>query len=66
LKVTACRAQDEITDIGEVYDFLCEYVHPNYGSNALVSTGVLGAGRLNPPADSHRETIDRLLQYCAL
>jgi hypothetical protein len=58
--------KEEITDIYEVYDFLCEYVHPNYGSNALVSTGVLGAGRLNPPADFHRDTINRLLRYCAL
>ena len=58
--------KDDIQDIDKVYDFLCEYVHPNYGSNALVSTGQLGAGRLNPPPEFHRETIERLLRYCAL
>ena len=35
---------------GAVYEQLCEYVHPNYGSNLLVSSGVLGAGQLNRPA----------------
>lgn len=27
----------ELSDIGDNYDYLCEYVHPNYGSNRLVS-----------------------------
>ncbi|MEH3174238.1 hypothetical protein POW79_19800 [Enterobacter quasiroggenkampii] len=34
----------EITDALEVYDYLCEFVHPNYGSNLLVSSGDLGNG----------------------
>lgn len=50
--------------IREIYGFLCEYVHPNYGSNLLVSTGELGRGKLNPPADFHKETIDRICRYC--
>ena len=56
----------EVADIEDVYDFLCEYVHPNHGSNLLVSTGQLGSGRLNPPEDFHRETLDRLRRYCSL
>lgn len=56
----------EIADIEEVYDFLCEYVHPNHGSNLLVSTGQLGSGRLNPPEEFYRETLDRLRRYCSL
>ena len=28
------------------YDALCDYVHPNFGSNKLVSSGVLGTGVL--------------------
>src|SRR4029077_16778312 len=47
------------------YDFLCEYVHPNYGSNVLVSSGKLASGRLNPPEDFHRDTLDRLRSYCS-
>jgi len=56
----------EVADIEDVYDFLCEYVHPNHGSNVLVSTGHLGTGRLNPSEDFHRETLDRLRRYCSL
>lgn len=56
----------EVADIEDIYDFLCEYVHPNYGSNLLVSTGQLGSGRLNPPEEFHRETLDRMRRYCSL
>lgn len=48
--------EKHVPDIREVYDFLCEYVHPNYGSNLLVSTGQLGKGRLNPPPEFYKET----------
>jgi len=53
-------------DIRDAYDFLCEYVHPNYGSNILVSTGQLGKGRLNPSPEFHKDTIDRICRYCSL
>jgi hypothetical protein len=52
-------------DIKDVYAFLCEYVHPNHGSNLLVSSGLLGHGRLNPPPEFHQETIDRICRYCS-
>ena len=55
-----------VTDIREVYDCLCEYVHPNYGSNLLVSTGQLGGGRLAPPIEVHAEIIKRICHYCVL
>jgi hypothetical protein len=58
--------KDEVADIEDVYEFLCEYVHPNHGSNVLVSTGRLANGRLNPPEEFHRETLDRLRRYCSL
>ena len=66
--VNDCLAQlkEDVPDIEDVYDFLNEYVHPNYGSNLLVSTGQLGSGRLNPPEDVHRETLDRMRRYCSL
>jgi hypothetical protein len=57
--------KDEVPNIDDLYDFLCEYVHPNHGSNSLVSTGRLANGRLNPPEEFHRETLDRLLSYCS-
>lgn len=37
---------EEILDIVEIYDYLCEFVHPNYGSNLLVSSGILGNGKI--------------------
>lgn len=55
----------EIKNIEEIYDFLCEYVHPNYGSNLLVSTGKLASGKLNPPEEFHRETLDKLRRICS-
>jgi len=66
--VSECLAawKNYIKNIEEVYDFICEYVHPNYGSNLLVSTGQLGKGRLNPPPDFHKDAIDRVCRCCSL
>jgi hypothetical protein len=51
------------------YDALCEFVHPNYGSNKIVSSGRLGAGQIR----SHAEEIARdlamahqLIERCAM
>lgn len=30
--------ESDFIGVGEAYDFLCEFVHPNHGSNALVSS----------------------------
>jgi hypothetical protein len=57
--------EKQIPDVREIYDFLCEYVHPNHGSNLLVSTGQLGKGRLNPPPEFHRTTIEQICGYCS-
>jgi hypothetical protein len=57
--------EKQVTNIREIYDFLCEYVHPNYGSNLLVSTGQLGFGKLNPSAEFHKDTIDRICRCCS-
>jgi hypothetical protein len=51
-----------IPDIRPVYDYLCDFVHPNYGSNLLVSTGTLGRGHLDPPTETH---IEHLVRACA-
>lgn len=33
------------------YDFLCDFVHPNYGSNFLVTTGTIAEGAIDTPND---------------
>jgi hypothetical protein len=38
--------QESYSSEEEDYGRLCEYVHPNYGSNRLVSGGELGTGKL--------------------
>jgi hypothetical protein len=39
----------KVKDIQQRYDELCDFVHPNYKSNLLVSEGKLGAGKLGLP-----------------
>jgi hypothetical protein len=56
----------EVADIEDVYNFLCDCVHPSHGSSLLVSHGQTGGGRLNPPEEFHRETLDSLERYCSL
>ena len=55
----------EVADIYDVYDYLCEYVHPNHGSNRLVSRGELGCGDLEPEAGQLNATIVRIASYCS-
>lgn len=40
----------EISDAKKVYDYLCEFVHPNFGGNLLVSSGKLGKGNIGSKA----------------
>ena len=40
-----------------VYSTLCDYVHPNYGSNSLVSSGELGKGALSQPPSAFQAQI---------
>lgn len=56
--------RSEWRDIEGIYDFLCEYVHPNYGSNTLVSTGEIAHGRLKPREDVMDDVLVRLHYYC--
>tara|TARA_R110000764_G_scaffold57075_2_gene124321 strand:- start:204 stop:1352 length:1149 start_codon:yes stop_codon:yes gene_type:complete len=34
------------------YDFLCDFIHPNYGSNFLVSSGSLAEGLIDTPNEN--------------
>ncbi|MBX8518007.1 hypothetical protein K5D69_25345 [Pseudomonas cichorii] len=49
----------KIPDAIESYDFLCEFVHPNYGNNLLISTGKLGKGKIGSRKNSD-EVITRI------
>ncbi|MEZ5326650.1 MAG: hypothetical protein R3F19_16505 [Verrucomicrobiales bacterium] len=56
----------DIPNIDEIYDFLCEFVHPNYGSNQLISSGDLASGQLKPSEEFNREILDKLRGACSL
>jgi hypothetical protein len=50
------------------YDDLCEFVHPNYGSNRLVSSGELGTGQIRSHAVELASELDRvrkIIEQCA-
>lgn len=57
--------KQEIGNIDEIYGTLCEYVHPNHGSNRLVSSGNIASGKLNPPEEFNRDILDQLRRICA-
>ncbi|WP_440465731.1 hypothetical protein ACKI1H_17250 [Pseudomonas sp. YH-1] len=44
--------QKIITDAQQSYDYLCEFVHPNYGNNLLISSGVIGTGKIGSRENS--------------
>lgn len=44
----------EIVDVNDTYDYLCEFVHPNYGNNILVSSGELGKGSIGKKGLDHK------------
>jgi len=44
----------EIIDAQSTYNYLCEFVHPNHGSNFLVSSGELGKGRIETKGASSK------------
>lgn len=39
------------------YERLCEFVHPNFGSNRLVSSGQLGKGQIRSHADELKDEV---------
>ena len=47
------RLKDSISS----YDYLCEFVHPNFGNNILVSSGVLGKGKIRSRSNSDENII---------
>ncbi|MFL9895925.1 hypothetical protein [Paraburkholderia sp. RL17-381-BIF-C] len=51
--------EGKVGDAISSYDYLCEFVHPNYGNNFLVSAGEIGKGKINSRNNSD-ETIIRI------
>jgi hypothetical protein len=51
----------EIKDVQMMYAFLCDFVHPNFGSNILVSTGHLGDGVIDPPMEAKQDLVEQIL-----
>lgn len=58
--------QPGLNEINKIYGYLCEFVHPNFGSNTLVSTGIIGEGTLDPPQEYHKEAIQIFCTGCLL
>lgn len=52
----------EIENINDAYSYLCDFVHPNFGSNILVSSGDLGEGIVDPPIEEKKEIIENILR----
>jgi len=52
----------EIKDVRKYYDYLSDFVHPNFGSNVLVSSGELGEGIIDPSIEEKKEIVESILQ----
>lgn len=46
------------------YDFLCDFVHPNYGSNFLVTSGTLAEGLIDTPNEYVRNLNILFVKKC--
>ena len=46
-----------------MYKFMCDFVHPNFGSNLLISSGQLGEGIIDPPLNEKIKIIKQILIY---
>ena len=56
----------EIKNVRKYYDYLSDFVHPNFGSNVLVSSGGLGEGIIDPPIEEKKEIIENILQITSI
>lgn len=53
IKVLDKRLAESISS----YDYLCEFVHPNYGNNLLISSGIIGKGKIGSRKNSDEAII---------
>jgi len=52
----------ELKGAYDVYRYLSEFVHPNFGSNILVSVGQLGEGIIVPSSEEIRKITERIIK----
>lgn len=68
--VDAVHVNDLIKSLPEsftrMYDLFSDFVHPNYGSNVLVSEGELGEGRVNPPPRAKIKIVGDMIQLVGI
>lgn len=60
--------EKKLPGIRQSYDNLCDFVHPNFGSNKLVSSGELGSGKLYASHELikfEQDEADRIIEDCA-
>lgn len=53
------KLEKKIDDAMSAYDYLCEFVHPNFGNNSLISFGEIGKGIIKSKENSD-ETIIKI------
>lgn len=53
------KLEEKVENAIGSYDYLCEFVHPNYGNNFLISAGEIGKGKINSRENSD-ETIIKI------
>lgn len=65
LHVNDCLAllDAQVNGASDAYDFLCEFVHPNHGSNTLVSTADLTLQVESVATDMTRPEVQRMLEF---
>jgi hypothetical protein len=56
----------EIINAVNYYDYLSDFVHPNFGSNILISSGELGEGIIDPSIEEKKEIIENILQITGI
>lgn len=48
----------EIQGAEDLYNYLCEFVHPNFGNNLLISSGELGKGKIERKSNDSKAVRD--------
>ncbi len=60
LKLIDNYLEKEFPNAKNAYDYLSDFVHPNFGSNFLVSEGKLGEGVIGPSVGVKKQVVERI------
>jgi hypothetical protein len=58
--------EKDIPQAGDIYGFLCDFVHPNFGSNILVSRGDPDSGVVDIPFADTTPILKQALSFCTI